>query len=152
MPILAWALPLLKVTTKTSRGDPGRVKKKILVLDTDEKQRRELCSVIERLSYNAIPRNSRINLERLDQEEAFQAIIVDLDTVQVDNRFLRELKRRNPDIYIIALSRRQFHPELEESIGNYIYACLMKPLDPDELLFWLKSMFENDTGTKYVPA
>jgi len=36
---------------------------------------------------------------------------------------------------------RAFHPELEEAMSNYIFACLSKPADEDELVFWIKSLF-----------
>jgi hypothetical protein len=32
---------------------------------------------------------------------------------------------------------------LEEVIGSHLYACLMKPVDTEELSFWLKSISEN---------
>ena len=47
----------------------------------------------------------------------------------------------SPNETIIALSREQFHPGLEESLRDHIYACLGKPADPDELLYVLKGIF-----------
>ena len=47
---------------------------------------------------------------------------------------------------IIALSERQFHPELEEAIRDHISVCLATPVESDELFYWLKSVFENNVG------
>lgn len=122
--------------------------KAFVVLDADEKQCEELCSILEERQYWAAPIHSLLNLEKYIQESPCRAIILDLDTVSVDNRVLRDLKRKNPEVSIVGLSKRQFHPELEEAISNHIYACLSKPVDPDELVFWLRSICENDADTE----
>jgi len=67
-------------------------------------------------------------------------LIVDLDTEQISNAALRELKKKYP-LSIIALSGEHMHPKLEESLRHHIYACLNKPADPDELLYLLKGVF-----------
>ncbi len=67
-------------------------------------------------------------------------VIVDLDSVPVDNRLLKKMKTENAGLSILAVSSKKFHPELRESISSYIYACLSKPLDPEELRFWLRSI------------
>jgi hypothetical protein len=41
-------------------------------------------------------------------------------------------------------SAKRFHPELQDAIQHHIYACLNKPVDPDELLFWVKSVYEEE--------
>jgi hypothetical protein len=33
---------------------------------------------------------------------------------------------------------------LRDSIRDHIYACLTKPIDPDELVYWLKCIREDD--------
>jgi DNA-binding NtrC family response regulator len=68
------------------------------------------------------------------------ALIVDLDTVAIGNRDIGRIKKNFPEIRIIAKSERTFHPELEESLRSFIFACLAKPLDLDELNFWLRSV------------
>jgi hypothetical protein len=66
--------------------------------------------------------------------------ILDLDTLPVNNRLFRTLRRTNPAVCIIGLSSRPFHPELEEAMSQHIYACLSKPLDEEELFYWVKSL------------
>jgi len=70
-------------------------------------------------------------------------VLLDTDTVPVDNAFFRVLKKRYPHIHILLVSRLSYHPGLEEAMASHIYACLAKPLDPEELLYWLKSIAEN---------
>ncbi len=80
--------------------------------------------------------------ERLGSEE-IRVLIVDLDAVEADNRFFKAIKKRRPDVFVIGLSGRRFHPELEEAMSRYIDACLAKPVDGEELVFWVKSVSRN---------
>ena len=107
-----------------------------------------MCVILEERHYRGIPTYSMKNLRGAIRESACRGVILDLDTVPVDNRVLRELRRQNPGIGIVGLSERRFHPELEEAIRSHIYACLGKPPDPDELVYWLRSIYENDEGPK----
>jgi len=87
--------------------------------------------------------DSLVNLETRMQETASSVVILDLDTLPLDNRYIRHLKRQKEKVYIIGLSSRPFHPELQEAVSTHIYACLGKPVDTDELVYWLKSINEN---------
>jgi len=60
----------------------------------------------------------------------------------------REIKERNPTVHIVAISAHSFHPELKEAIVSHIDVCLSKPTNRDELLFWLKSIFQDRPGTE----
>lgn len=83
-------------------------------------------------------------LESIDQIEAAlshissNCIIFDLDSIDVDNRTIRTLTLDYPDVYFLCMSKDRFHPELKDAICYHIYACLTKPLDYDELLYWLR--------------
>jgi len=70
-------------------------------------------------------------------------LILDLDTLPLDNRVFRDLKRKNPTLSIITLSTRSFHPELKEAMTDHICACLNKPVDPDELHYWAKAILDD---------
>ena len=120
------------------------VKKEILVLDPDERQRRNLRDLLADHDYTTISMNSLVNMDLYIEENDCRALIMNLDNVAVTNKIFRELKRKNPLLNIIALSKRQFHPELEEALREYISVCLAKPVDSDELVYWLKTIFEND--------
>ncbi len=113
----------------------------IVVVDANEEQCRELCTMLEEWHYRATPMHSLRDLETYIQATACRAVILDLDTVPVDNRVLRKLKRIDQSLCIMVLSSRPFHPELEEAMSTHIYACLTKPVDEEELGYWLKSLF-----------
>ncbi|MCK5196674.1 MAG: hypothetical protein KAQ71_22875, partial [Desulfobulbaceae bacterium] len=75
----------------------------------------------------------------------YLAIIIDIDSVAVDNRVIRELTVSYPEIYFLCTSKDRFHPELKDAICYHIYACLTKPVDPDELVYWLRSIYKDET-------
>jgi DNA-binding NtrC family response regulator len=119
-------------------------KKEILILDADKNQNKRLTDFLEDYRYRPKLLNSFVEFESYAKDHECRALILNLDNMSVTNKILRGLKQKKPRINIIALSERQFHPELEESIRDYISVCLVKPLDSDELLYWLKSIFENN--------
>ncbi len=112
----------------------------IMVLDTDKKQREKLCSLLEDQEYQVTPIQSLPKLEKNIRENACQAIILDIDSVKIDNQTIRKLALNNKGIHFLCLSRNRFHPNLKEALCYHIYACIKKPIDLDELLFWLKSI------------
>jgi DNA-binding NtrC family response regulator len=112
----------------------------IVVVDGDEAQCRNLCDVLERDHYPTTALHSLLNLEREIGDAGRRVVILDLDTLPVNNRLFRTLRRTNPGVCIIGTSSRSFHPELEEAMSKYIYACLTKPVDDEELIFWIKSL------------
>lgn len=119
-------------------GKPG-----VVVMDTDLKQGQEVCALLKKLDYWATPCPSLQALERHLQKNSPQVLILNLDTVAADNQFFRTLKRENRHLCILVVSRLPYHPGLAEAMGSYIYACLPAPLDPEELVYWLKSISEN---------
>ena len=120
------------------------MKKMVVVLDADQKQCNALCSLLADNNYQTKPMSMLSELEQQLEQNDCKAAIVNLDNISVTNKNFKALKHKKPAMSIIALSERQFHPELEESLREYISVCLAKPIDSDELLFWLKGIFEND--------
>jgi hypothetical protein len=66
------------------------------------------------------------------------AAILDLDSVPLDNRAIRNLTLAFPSVCFLCASRDRFHPELKDAICYHLFACLTKPIDPDELHYFLK--------------
>ena len=120
------------------------MEKEVVVLDTDKMQRKSLCALLSDHEYMSTPMSSLTNMDQYLVDSDCRAIILNLDNVSVTNKSLKQLKRKNPTVSIIAVSERQFHPELEEALREYISACLAKPVDPDELTYWLKTIYENN--------
>lgn len=114
----------------------------ILVASASEKHCLELCAALEDEDY---PVKLVDSLERLKggiKGCDCRLVILDLDSLPVDNNLIRKLKRKNPSLRIIGFSSRSFHPELQEAISSHIYACIGTPVDEEELVFWVKSSLE----------
>ncbi len=116
------------------------MEKKIVVIDADHKQRREVCTMLEELNWPATPIHRLGDLQRLLENDACRLIFVDLETLTADRKLFHKLKRTKPSVHIMGLSSRFFHPELKEFMSRRIYACLNKPVDQEELSFWMKSL------------
>jgi DNA-binding NtrC family response regulator len=87
-----------------------------------------------------IPSQTLTDLTMLQPDSSkgvYQTIIIDIDSVPVSNRMMREMRRQHPRASFLCVSKSSYHPTLQEAIGQYFYACLLKPVDPDELCYWL---------------
>jgi hypothetical protein len=115
----------------------------VLMVAGDREHGREVCSLLEELDYAAILIQSLQDLERELRKDAQVAVILDLDTVPVTHQFLRGLRKAHPQLYLLGISELSYHPGLEEVIGSHLLACLLQPLDVEELCFWLKSISEH---------
>lgn len=120
----------------------------IVVVDSDVERCLGLCTQLGQEHYKTTPLHSLQDLEENILKGGFRVGILDLDGLSVDNRFFRDLKRKNPSVIFIALSSRPFHPELKESLCDHIYACIHKSSDPMELYYWLKTIFIDEDEWK----
>jgi DNA-binding NtrC family response regulator len=116
------------------------VKKPVIVLAADIELLKDLSAALAEGPYRIIECGSCAGLPGLISDTGSRVVILDLDSVSIDNKFVRLLKSDNPGLSILTLSDQKLHPELRESISSYIHACLSKPLDADELKFWLRSI------------
>ena len=73
------------------------------------------------------------------------AVILDLDSLPLDNRTIRALTAAYPAVSFLCASRDHFHPDLQEAIGCHLFACLTKPIDADELDYFLKCIHAHFT-------
>lgn len=112
----------------------------VAVLVSQESQSGALHSILSQGPYAPYDLGSLDDVPQYMLGRDKSVLIVDLDTEQVTNAALRELKKKHA-LTIIALSGEHLHPDLEESLRHHIYACLGKPVDPDELFYMLKSVF-----------
>ena len=115
----------------------------VLVVAGDREPGHEVCSLLKELDYATTLILSLKDLEQEPQEDPEVAVILDLDTVPVNNQFLRGLGKMHPQLHLLGISELSYHPGLEEIIGSHLLACLVKPLDVEELCFWLKSISEH---------
>jgi DNA-binding NtrC family response regulator len=114
------------------------------VLDADKDQSQELCRLFEKAHFKATPQYSTEQLGKHIQDSNCQAIFWDIDTIPADNRTIRDLTAKFPKVYFFCLSRQAIHPELKDAISHHIYACLNRPIDPDELFYWLQSIVDEE--------
>jgi len=123
-------------------GNSGMGLLRVAVVDADVQKCQGLCALLEQASIHGAPLYSLEDLHEHLKKEQVRVLILDLDTLAVDNNFFRNLKKHNRDLCILCLSSRTYHPGLQEAMGSHIYASLVKPLDSEELLYWLKSILE----------
>ena len=125
----------------------AKMKKGIIVLDTDKKSSRSLSDMLVSRDYPVTVTPELSCLEKLIESNQYVAVIFDIDSI--DNRIIRDLALKFPGLCFLCTSKDRFHPELKDAICYHIYACLNKPIDPDELIFWVESIYEedNDPGT-----
>jgi len=119
----------------------------IAVVNADKHNCREICALLEKANIPGAPLYSLEVLADHLSREPVAVLIVDLDTLPVDNRFFRGLKKQYPDMHIFCLSSRTYHPGLEEAMGLYICVSLAKPLNFEELYYWLKAVADEPVFT-----
>lgn len=123
------------------------MQKSILVIDANKKRCREFCGLLENGHFAATPLYSIDDLAENIEKSGCRAIFWDIDTVPADNRTVRELTIKFPGVYFFCLSSQRFHPELKDAICYHIYACLNRPIDQDELFYWLRSIEEDESSS-----
>lgn len=124
----------------------------IAIIDADTQNGRQFCTLLEKLNYSASLFNSLEDLEGYLERDSEIAVILDLDSIVIQSQAIRGLKKRHPHLHILGVSKLLLHPGMEELIGSHLYACLVKPLDKEELLFLLKSIagnLENPAATDF---
>ncbi len=122
-------------------------KPEVVVVNADRQESLEIVALIAALAYRPTPLYTLDDLERHLRENPARVVILDLDTMEANNQFFRTLKKQHPDLVVLGTSSRTYHPELEEALGFHIYACLGKPLDQEELSYWLRSITENQSNS-----
>ena len=128
------------VRWKTKRD----MKKKIVVLDANQNSSGKLSDIINSKNYPFTQAPTLSALEDILGSDRYVAVVLDIDSVPVDNRTIRQLAIKYPGVRFLCTSKDRFHPELKDAICYHIYACLNKPVDPDELLYWIKSIYDEE--------
>lgn len=124
--------------------------KTILLMDADPEEIAGISHLLEEADFNTLAVISASELKKKLEDASLIAVIMDLDSMRVDNRGIKDLALQFPNIPFLCISKERFHPELKDSIRDHIYACLTKPIDPDELKYWLKCIRKDDRNPEIV--
>ena len=122
--------------------------KKIAVWNTNRNETESLEQMLLTRQYETVSIGNFKEIEHQAKHGAFVAAIIDIDSVEVSNLLFRELAGKAENLKFICISSRRFHPDLEEALRTCIYACLTKPVKPDELFFCLSSIIVNMKNAK----
>jgi DNA-binding NtrC family response regulator len=116
----------------------------ILIVGGEKQECQNIVKLINQKKYSGIVLKSISALEKALSKEKCMAILIDIDTVPVENRELRELTLKYPESSFLCMSHDKYHPELKEAICYHIYACINKPVNYDELFFLLRSIRDDN--------
>jgi DNA-binding response OmpR family regulator len=119
------------------------VKKSVIIVDPDEEHSNALFTILKGADYEPFSVSTLSEATAKLKTGLLSALIMDLDHSSPDNRLLKELRQEHPNLCLIGLSSRSFHPELKEALSRYIDACFVKSAGYDELLYWLKAVFDS---------
>lgn len=114
----------------------------IIVVGWDDNHTKNLCSLLEKELYRFLLVPSLSDAKMQLKKQGYRILLIDLDQITLDNRLLKELHKDYPVLSIIGLSSRKFHQELEEAMSRYIDACFEKSEDYEDLIYWLKAVFD----------
>lgn len=109
------------------------MKYSIIVLNPNIKENFELCQILDELGYISSSKKSFDELAETLIEKTYQAVIIDIDTLPLENRQIRQISEQFTDLNLIFTSKDRLHPDLKESISRYVYACIHKPFDVEEI-------------------
>jgi len=120
------------------------MKKGIILLDVDNDNSLRSSKMIRSRDYPVTITRSFSSLDGLIESNRYIAVVIDIDSVPIENRTIRHLSLKYPGFGFLCTSKNRFHPELKDAICYHIYACLNKPVDPDELFYLLRSIEMDD--------
>ncbi len=113
---------------------------KVLVVNGIEKEADGIADILRPAGYMPWIINNMEAMEPALRAGDCMAVLLDLDSFEVSNSFVRRMTVRFPQVCFLCTSWKPFHPELQDAICYHIFACVQQPIDPDELLYWMKSV------------
>ena len=124
----------------------------VLLVGQNSEDLKMMGAFLERLSYNPVIVTTLEAAAEMCSEKSCRVAVLDFDSMILDNRTIRNFKRRFPQVNLIISSAKTFHPELKEAITDHVYACVSKPVDLDELAYWLSSIHQNGMKSRDGPT
>ena len=142
-------MPMPFTAHKIRKG--GEMNRTIALLTADRQEAKHMGRVIEEGPYQTVFHSDLVDLESGIRSTPCIAVILDVDSVRLDNRTIRRLAATFPAVSFFCTSRDRFHPDLEEAICHYLFACLAKPVNPDELHYFLKCISDPEESESRAP-
>ena len=131
--------------------DKAGFKNTVAILGADVQDSKAISRIIEKGTYLTKTCPGLRELETMLESSPCQAVILDIDSVPLDNRTIRELTRSYPSTSFLCTSKEHFHPDLKDAISHHLFACLHKPVDPDELHYFLNCILDDETESRGPP-
>lgn len=129
---------------------PPQANNLVAVMGADAKDVAAICRTIEEGNYRTAICRDVDELKSLLTDPCMAAIL-DIDSVPLDNRTIRSLTHSHSAICFLCISKERYHPDLKDAILHHLFACLHKPIDPDELHYFLKCIRNEVTGSRAPP-
>ena len=127
------------------------MKPQILIVNAVESEAVNISKMLEPAGYPLQILGCLDPMEAVLSTREVMAVLFDLDSMQTSNREMRKLTLKFPGVCFLCTSWKPFHPELRDAICYHIYACVQKPIDPDELLYWMKSIAAQSRDERSTP-
>lgn len=116
---------------------------RVVVADSYQEHAVELSLLLTKQNFRTTPVYSFKDLKKYLKNYKCLSAILNINNLSMDNRDIRDLTINNPGVYFLGLTDKRFNPELREAICYHIFACLTIPVDPDELVYWIKAIKED---------
>jgi two-component system, cell cycle sensor histidine kinase and response regulator CckA len=121
----------------------------VLVVDDEENVRQMMCQILDAFGYHVIDFNdatAALDWYKLHGQEA-AAVITDMMMPGMDGAvFLRELRRLNPQVRVIAASGNQQESPAADDVAAEVKAILTKPFTVEMLLQALQRVLHPPSG------
>ena len=124
---------------------------RIALINFTQKSHRELAALLKGDRYQVFRASKPENLKESSGDDGLLVAIVDIDNKPEVKDLIQAVAKQIPSIRIFCLSERKLHPELEDLISRYVYACLKKPIETSELFYLLdcvKKDHRNNRGNE----
>ena len=123
----------------------------VLIMGTNSRDAESICHIAKEDDFRTVVCSNLNELKSILNASSCMAAILDIDSVPLDNRTIRRLTLSHPETSFLGTSRERIHPDLQEAISNHLFACLHKPINADELQYFLKCIHDNETESRGPP-
>ncbi len=107
---------------------------RILIVDDEEAQRRQLAGFLEKQGFNVATAESGQKAIEISQSQYYEVALLDLKMPGMDGlELLRKLKELNPEIQVIMMTAYGTVETAVEAMKNGAYHYVNKPINLDEL-------------------